>query len=101
MPTSGQETVPAVPNTPNPSPVVPEDVPDIHQTAVAPTSNPEILRFVKMLAVGVPLMAVEQKMRAEGYDPALLNSSSKVVATRIQPARTDHSSSDEEESDED
>ena len=97
-PSVSAETTPAAPVTIPIPPAVPEDVSGVHQTAAAPPSNPEILRFVKMLAVGVPLMAVEQKMRAEGYDPALLNSS-KVPATSV-PSRADHSS-DEEESNSD
>ncbi|KAI9552805.1 hypothetical protein GHT06_020685 [Daphnia sinensis] len=89
---------------PIPPPVpsaVHEIVSDAHQTAVAPPSNPEILRFVKMLSFGVPLMAVEQKMRSEGYDPSLLNSA-RTDATRVPaPARSNHSSSDNEESNSD
>lgn len=87
------ETAPAtLPNPPTVPPVAPQDVVDVRQTAVAPPPNPEILRFTKMLAFGVPLMAVEQKMRAEGYDPAMLNDS-KTVITKVSP--TDQPSSDE------
>ena len=60
-----------------PHEVHPTIVPVAHQVEedVAPTENPdpEINRFLKMLQFGVPLPAVQQKMRAEGHDPALLN----------------------------
>lgn len=92
IPTSLESAPATISNSPSLPPVVPEDVVDVHQTAVAAPPNPEILRFTKMLAFGVPLMAVEQKMRAEGYDPALLNDS-KTVVTKVPPA--DHSSSDD------
>ena len=94
------ESVPVTTSVPIPPSAVPSDFPenvsDIHQTAVAPSSNPEILRFVKMLAFGVPLMAVEQKMLAEGYDPSLLNST-KVNVTKAPAPRSKSSSSDDEE----
>lgn len=88
-------------NLPNPPsvPIVTANVGDVNQTALASPLNPEILRFTKMLAVGVPLMAVELKMRAEGYDPALLSNN---VPT-AKPQQVDQSSSEEplEESDSD
>jgi hypothetical protein len=100
VPATSSESVPVAASVQIPPsavpPVFPEDVSSVHQTAVAPP-NPEILRFVKMLAFGVPLMAVEQKMRAEGYDPSLLNSG-KVDVTKAPPApRSTHSSSDDDE----
>lgn len=79
-------------NSPKPPPlpaVVLSSGADDHQTA-ATSSNPAIARFVKMLAVGVPLMAVEQKMRAEGYDPSLLSGHADGGGSR-----GDHWSSDE------
>ena len=60
-----------------------------------PPSNPEILRFVKMLAFGVPLMAVQQKMRAEGYDPSLLHSNSGTGSNKQQTTH-DSSNSDDD-----
>lgn len=72
-------------------------VPNTRQEAVETVSNPEILRFAKMLTFGVPLMAVEQKMRAEGYDPALLHSKGTSSAGSHQ--QRDESSSDEQEFD--
>lgn len=84
-----------VPNPPTVPSTVSVDVNDVHQTAVAPSLDPEILRFTRMLAVGVPLMAVEQKMRAEGYDPSLLNSKVTAATNRIPVPQVDHSSSDE------
>ncbi|XP_057381243.1 WASH complex subunit 3-like [Daphnia carinata] len=104
-PTTSSSSTPSSVIVPIPPPVpsgaVHENVSDVHQTAVVPPSNPEILRFVKMLAVGVPLMAVEQKMRAEGYDPSLLNSARTDAAKVPAPARSNHSSSDNEESNSD
>lgn len=38
-------------------------------------TDPAMAKFFKMLQVGVPLAAVEQKMRAEGFDPSLLKGS--------------------------
>ncbi|KAK4014484.1 hypothetical protein OUZ56_027007 [Daphnia magna] len=99
-PSSTPSTV-IIPIPPPVSSAVHENVSDVHQTAVAPSSNPEILRFVKMLSFGVPLMAVEQKMRAEGYDPSLLNSARTDAAKAPAPARSNHSSSDNEESNSD
>lgn len=61
---------------PQSTPADPEmisDSPAVHQVEEESPPNPEIMRFVKMLHVGVPRMAVELKMRAEGFDPALLN----------------------------
>lgn len=46
-------------------------------------------------------MAVEQKMRAEGYDPSLLKSAPADTAKVPTPARSNHSSSDNEESNSD
>ena len=60
-----------------------------------PPSNPEILRFVKMLAFGVPLMAVQQKMRTEGYDPSLLHSNSGTGSNKQQTTH-DSSNSDDD-----
>ncbi|EFX75800.1 hypothetical protein DAPPUDRAFT_306616 [Daphnia pulex] len=103
VPAISSESVPVAASVQIPPSAVPpvfaEDVSSVHQTAVAPP-NPEILRFVKMLAFGVPLMAVEQKMRAEGYDPSLLNSG-KVDVTKAPAPRSTHSSSDDEESNSD
>lgn len=96
IPTSIVEPPATVSNLPS----VPEDVVDVHhQTAVAPPPNPEILRFTKMLAFGVPLMAVEQKMRAEGYDPALLNNdtTSNKIVTKVLSDHSDDSSNNGEE----
>lgn len=103
VPATSLESVAAsVPIPPSVVPsVFPEDVSDVHQTAVAPPSNPEILRFVKMLSFGVPLMAVEQKMRAEGYDPSLLNSGKVNVTNKAPAPGSNNSSSDDEESNSD
>jgi hypothetical protein len=35
-------------------------------------ANPELVRFYRMLKVGVPLPAVRIKMQSEGFDPDLL-----------------------------
>ena len=59
--------------------------------------DPEIVRFVKMLQVGVPLRAVEQKMRAEGFDPALLHRNPthpNQKSTAIQPEESSTSNDD-------
>ena len=62
------------PSVPQPSPENPEtNSVEAHQMEEEAPPNPEIARFVKMLQVGVPLKAVEQKMQAEGFDPALLD----------------------------
>lgn len=62
------------PSVPQPSPENPEtNSVEAHQMEEEAPPNPEIARFVKMLQFGVPLRAVEQKMQAEGFDPALLN----------------------------
>lgn len=76
--TSLSNSQPSGPTIQQSLPELPETAtPPIHQEAAAvaaPSLPPEIQRFAKMLAVGVPLMAVEQKMRAEGYDPSILSS---------------------------
>lgn len=73
-----------------------DNVPNTQQEAVdSSPSNPEILRFVKMLAFGVPLMAVQQKMRAEGYDPALLHSNTNTASSN-KPATHESSNSDDD-----
>ena len=46
-------------------------------------------------------MAVEQKMRAEGYDPSLLNSGKVNVTNKAPARRSNNSSSDDEESNSD
>lgn len=43
-----------------------ESVPDVGN------DDPELLKYKRMVAVGVPRDAVKLKMRAEGYDPSLL-----------------------------
>ncbi|XP_045494675.1 WASH complex subunit 3 [Colias croceus] len=50
---------------PEPEPVVEEKI----ETPV----NPEYLRFVKMVQVGVPLQAVKLKLTLEGLDPNVLD----------------------------
>lgn len=35
--------------------------------------NPELLKYRKMIQVGVPLQAVKIKMQIEGLDPSLLD----------------------------
>lgn len=67
------ESVPIPPPLPAQKEQQAPDLTVSHQKAAESTSHPEIARFTKMLAVGVPQLAVEQKMRAEGYDPALLS----------------------------
>jgi len=42
------------------------------QESQASEVNPELIRFHRMLKVGVPLPAVRQKMMSEGFDPDLL-----------------------------
>jgi hypothetical protein len=37
------------------------------------SNNPAVAKFKKMLSVGIPRTAVEQKMRMEGLDPSMLN----------------------------
>ncbi|CAG0925273.1 unnamed protein product [Notodromas monacha] len=54
-----------------------EDVQDqtrikAEESEVKPTVDPQLIKFHKMLQFGVPLMAVKQKMAAEGFDPNLL-----------------------------
>ncbi|XP_065578202.1 WASH complex subunit 3-like [Artemia franciscana] len=41
-------------------------------TDVAEEVDPNILRYRKMLQVGVPAQAVKLKMKSEGFDPSLL-----------------------------
>ena len=75
----------SIPNVETAAPTVAPDIPqptlknlepdstEPHQMEEEAPLDPEIARFVKMLQVGVPLKAVEQKMQAEGFDPALLD----------------------------
>ena len=80
---------------PEPQPGATVPVPAVDATAdhqvEEPVQNPLVDRFTKMLHVGVPLMAVEQKMRAEGLDPALLRQPPPAAASR---ASSDRSLSD-------
>nr|CAD7262967.1 unnamed protein product [Timema shepardi] len=69
--------------TPPPPPVAP--VTDVPSSASEPQPNnatpaqtkisqdPQYSRFFRMVAVGVPLQAVKQKMHAEGLDPGILD----------------------------
>ena len=77
-------------------PAVTSDAPVVRQVEEPVIIPPEILRFSKMLQVGVPLMAVEQKMRSEGLDPALLRScqSNPVPSPIVKHVDTDDSESD-------
>lgn len=81
-------------------PAAPPLPPPIQQEPAAAPANPDIQRFTRMLAVGVPLLAVEQKMRAEGYDPALLNSSNLPSPPQANESstseETDRSTSDQD-----
>ena len=105
-------TVVAMPSVAEPNTLassIPEVVPNVtaaHQVEEeAPptpcTDLPDITRFVKMLQVGVPQRAVEQKMRSEGYDPILLNSKNPTcgAVSSKQPHYDTSSKSEESSSD--
>jgi len=47
----------------------------------APSNNPAVEKFKKMLKMGIPRTAVEQKMRMEGLEPSMLNGSAAAPAT--------------------
>ncbi|CAG0898165.1 unnamed protein product [Cyprideis torosa] len=59
MKSTGENEVTSEPSTPSAPPPAPVD--------------PHLAKFFKMVAVGIPPPAVKQKMKAEGYDPDLLD----------------------------
>ena len=69
-------TIPAQPTAPAPAPVPapvsPSPSPAPAPAAAAAEPDATTARFLKMLKMGLPRGAVEQKMRAEGADPASL-----------------------------
>lgn len=63
--TNEAEKVPQAAEVSEPEPV--------QENFVAVKDDPRYARFIKMMNVGVPVPAVEGKMRLEGLDPALLH----------------------------
>ena len=58
--------------------------------AMSPVKSSELGKYHKMLDMGIPLGAVQQRMLKDGIDPSLLNSISKSV-TKNKPKRIDNS----------
>ncbi len=57
---------------------------------MSPIKSSELGKYHKMLDMGIPLGAVQQRMLKDGIDPSLLNSISKSV-TKNKPKRIDNS----------
>jgi len=86
------------PQTP-PEAAVPEPPPPaVVENFVAVKDDTRYARFIKMMNVGVPVPAVEGKMRAEGLDPALLHTPDAPLPQddEVLPTGGDDDSSDEE-----
>lgn len=58
------------------STIVEQSVDDDYSTAPAHKESQEYAKFFKMLNMGIPKPAVQQKMRADGLDPAVLDDES-------------------------
>ncbi|CAJ0573322.1 unnamed protein product, partial [Mesorhabditis spiculigera] len=81
----------------HPAPQPAEAAPEKVETAErAKLTNPLLEKYLKMLKLGIPRGAVEQKMLTEGLDPALLDPSAHTAAVAPPPA----SQSDDDTSDE-
>jgi hypothetical protein len=61
--------------------------PSIAPAAAAANNSGPAVKFKKMLKMGIPRVAVEQKMRMEGLEPSLLNAPGAAVAV-AEPAAT-------------
>lgn len=69
---------PPAPGAPQPSaeashpPTTEEPAPEPEKPAMTVSKDPRYAKYFQMVKVGVPLMAIAPKMRAEGLDPSML-----------------------------
>jgi hypothetical protein len=62
--------------------------PSAAPAAAAANNSGPAAKFKKMLKMGIPRVAVEQKMRMEGLEPSLLNAASSAAPASAEPAAT-------------
>nr|CAB3267667.1 WASH complex subunit CCDC53-like [Phallusia mammillata] len=61
------------------------------QNVVTVKQDPRYAKYLKMVTVGVPKVAIENKMRMEGLDPALLDNPDAPVPDAAAPTPSDES----------
>lgn len=96
---AGMLPPPPTPPVPGPPPPPPDLPADGSMTYVS--QHPRYKQFFVMLRVGVPPTQVEQKMRAEGLDSALLHTPEALIPLAGGAAGSDSDFDDSEEDDDD